>query len=156
VRVFLRLLGFLWPHKWRVFLAILLGAVTVVSNVGLLAVAAYVISAAAIVSYLSLLAIPVYLVRFFSVLRAVSRYAERLVSHDVTFELLAGLRTWFYARLEPLAPARLLRYRSGDLLSRTVKDVGSWRTSTCGSSPRPSWRSLSPCSPSLLFTFSTR
>ena len=123
MRVFLRLLGFLWPHKWRVFLAILLGAVTVVSNVGLLAVAAYVISAAAIVSYLSLLAIPVYLVRFFSVLRAVSRYAERLVSHDVTFELLAGLRTWFYARLEPLAPARLLRYRSGDLLSRTVKDV---------------------------------
>jgi ATP-binding cassette subfamily C protein CydC len=123
VRVFLRLLGFLWPHKWRVALAILLGAVTVASNVGLLAVAAYVISAAAIVAYLSLLAIPVYLVRFFSVLRAVSRYAERLVSHDVTFELLTNLRTWFYARLEPLAPARLLRYRSGDLLSRIVKDV---------------------------------
>jgi ATP-binding cassette, subfamily C, bacterial CydC len=75
------------------------------------------------VAYLSLLAIPVYLVRFFSVLRAVSRYAERLVSHDVTFELLVNLRTWFYARLEPLAPARLLRYRSGDLLSRIVKDV---------------------------------
>jgi ATP-binding cassette subfamily C protein CydC len=123
VRVFLRLLGFLWPHKWRVALAILLGAVTVASNVGLLAVAAYVISAAAIVAYLSLLAIPVYLVRFFSVLRAVSRYAERLVSHDVTFELLTSLRTWFYARLEPLAPGRLLRYRSGDLLSRIVKDV---------------------------------
>jgi ATP-binding cassette, subfamily C, bacterial CydC len=123
VRVFLRLLGFLWPHKWRVALAILLGAVTVASNVGLLAVAAYVISAAAIVAYLSLLAIPVYLVRFFSVLRAVSRYAERLVSHDVTFELLTNLRTWFYARLEPLAPGRLLRYRSGDLLSRIVKDV---------------------------------
>jgi ATP-binding cassette, subfamily C, bacterial CydC len=123
VRNFLRLLGFLWPHKWRVVLAALLGAVTVVSNVGLLAVAAYVISAAAIVAYLSLLAIPVYLVRFFSVLRAVSRYAERLVSHDVTFELLTNLRTWFYARLEPLAPGRLLRYRSGDLLSRIVKDV---------------------------------
>ena len=124
MRVFLRLLGFLWPHKWRVVLAILLGAVTVASNVGLLAVAAYVISAAAIVAYLSLLAIPVYLVRFFSVSRAVSRYAERLVSHDVTFELLTNLRTWFYARLEPLAPARLMRYRSGDLLSRIVKDVG--------------------------------
>ena len=124
MRVFLRLLGFLWPHKWRVVLAILLAAVTVASNVGLLAVAAYVISAAAIVAYLSLLAIPVYLVRFFSVSRAVSRYAERLVSHDVTFELLTNLRTWFYARLEPLAPARLMRYRSGDLLSRIVKDVG--------------------------------
>jgi ATP-binding cassette, subfamily C, bacterial CydC len=123
MRILLRLLGFLWPHKWRVALAILLGAVTVASNVGLLAVAAYVISAAAVVAYLSLLAIPVYLVRFFSVSRAVSRYAERLVSHDVTFELLTNLRTWFYARLEPLAPARLLRYRSGDLLTRITKDV---------------------------------
>ena len=123
MRIFLRLLGFLWPHKWRVALAVLLGVLTVASNVGLLAVAAYVISAAAVVSYLSLLAIPVYLVRFFSVSRAASRYAERLVSHDVTFGLLTSLRTWFYCRLEPLAPARLLHYRSGDLLSRIVKDV---------------------------------
>ena len=51
----------------------------------------------------------------FSVSRAASRYAERLVSHDVTFRLLAELRTRFYARLAPLAPARLLQYRSGDL-----------------------------------------
>jgi ATP-binding cassette, subfamily C, bacterial CydC len=123
VRVLLRLLEFLWPHKWRVALAIVFGVLTVATNVGLLAVAAYVISAAAIVSYLSLLAIPVYLVRLFSVSRAASRYTERLVAHDVTFELLANLRTWFYGRLEPLAPARLLRYRSGDLLSRIVKDV---------------------------------
>jgi ATP-binding cassette, subfamily C, bacterial CydC len=123
VRTFLRLLRFLWPHKWRVAVAVLLGVLTVVSNVGLLAVAAYVISAAAIVSYLSLLAIPVYLVRLFSVSRAVSRYAERLVSHDVTLKLLASLRAWFYGRLAPLAPAHLLRYRSGDLLSRVVKDV---------------------------------
>jgi len=123
MRIFWRLLGFLWPHRWRVALATFLGTVTVASNVGLLAVAAYVISAAAVVAYLSLLAIPVYLVRFFSVSRALSRYAERLVSHDVTFELLTNLRTWFYAHLEPLAPARLLRYRSGDLLTRIVKDV---------------------------------
>ena len=52
-----------------------------------------------------------------------ARYAERMVSHSLTFKLLADLRTWFYSRLEPLAPARLLRYRSGDLLSRIVKDV---------------------------------
>jgi ATP-binding cassette subfamily C protein CydC len=123
VRVFLRLLGFLKPYRWRVVLAVVLGVLTVVSNVGLLATAAYVISAAAIVPYLSMLVIPVYLVRLFSVSRALSRYAERLASHDVTFKLLKDLRTCFYARLAPLAPARLLRYRSGDLLSRIVKDV---------------------------------
>jgi ATP-binding cassette, subfamily C, bacterial CydC len=121
--VLLRLLGFLKPYRWRVLLGILLGVATVASNVGLLATAAYVISAAAVVPFLAMLTIPVYLVRLFSVSRAASRYAERLVSHDVTFRLLAELRTRFYSRLAPLAPARLLRYRSGDLLSRIVKDV---------------------------------
>jgi ATP-binding cassette, subfamily C, bacterial CydC len=111
------------PYKWRVLLGVLLGAATVASNVGLLATAAYVISAAAVVPFLAMLTIPVYLVRLFSVSRAASRYAERLVSHDVTFKLLAELRTRFYTRLAPLTPARLLRYRSGDLLSRIVKDV---------------------------------
>ena len=90
---------------------------------GLLSTAAYVISAAALVSYISLLTIPIYLVRFFSVSRSFSRYFERLVSHDVTFRLLGGVRSWFYARLTPLAPAFLERYRSGDLLSRLVEDV---------------------------------
>ena len=123
VRVFLRLLGFLRPYRWRVVLGVLLGVATVASNVGLLATAAYVISAAAVVPFLAMLTIPVYLVRLFSVSRAASRYAERLVSHDVTFRLLAELRTRFYTRLAPLAPARLLQYRSGDLLSRIVKDV---------------------------------
>src|SRR5260221_12389497 len=55
--------------------------------------------------------------------RAVSRYTERLVAHDVTFRLLAQLRIWVYSRLEPLAPARLLMYRSGDALTRLFADV---------------------------------
>ena len=121
--VFVRLLGFLKPHLPRVMLAVLLGVATVASNVGLLATAAYVISAAVLVPFLGALVIPIYLVRLFGVSRAGARYTERMVSHDLTFRLLAGLRTWFYSRLEPLAPARLLRYRTGDLLSRIVRDV---------------------------------
>jgi ATP-binding cassette subfamily C protein CydC len=123
MRTFLRLLGFLRPHLPRVALAVLLGVATVASNVGLLAVAAYVISAATLVPLLGYLVVPSYLVRLFGISRAGARYAERMVSHDLTFRLLADLRTWFYGRLEPLAPARLPRYRSGDLLSRVVKDV---------------------------------
>jgi ATP-binding cassette subfamily C protein CydC len=123
VRTFLRIVGFLKPHIPRVALAALLGVATVAGNVGLLATAAYVISAAVLVPFLGTLAIPIYLVRLFGVFRAGARYSERMVSHNLTFRLLANLRTWFYTRLEPLAPARLLRYRSGDLLSRIVKDV---------------------------------
>lgn len=123
MRVFLRLVGFLKAHRLQVALAIFLGVATVVGNVGLLATAAYVIAAAALMPLLAALAGPIYLVRLFGVGRAAARYAERMVSHSLTFKLLADLRTWFYARLEPLAPARLLRYRTGDLLSRIVKDV---------------------------------
>ena len=123
MRVFLRLLGFLKPHVSQVALAVMLGVATVASNIGLLATAAYVISASALVSFLAALVIPIYLVRLFGVSRAGARYAERMVSHNLTFRLLANLRTWFYARIEPLAPARLHRYHSGDLLSRIVKDV---------------------------------
>jgi ATP-binding cassette subfamily C protein CydC len=123
VRTFLRLLGFLRPHLPRVALAGLLGVATVASNVGLLATAAYVIAAATLVPLLGYLVLPSYLVRLFGISRAGARYTERMVSHDLTFRLLADLRTAFYRRLEPLAPARLLRHRSGDLLSRVVKDV---------------------------------
>lgn len=123
MRTYLRLLGFLAPYRFRVALAVFLGVATVVSNVGLLSTAAYVISAAAIVPFISMLAIPVFLVRLFSISRSFGRYFERLVSHDATFKLLGRVRTWFFNRLEPLAPGRLLTYRSGDLLSRISRDV---------------------------------
>jgi len=121
--IFVRLLAFLAPVHRRVALAILLGCATVASNMGLLGMAAYLIAAAALKPLLILLTLPIYIVRFMGVSRAVARYAERLVAHDVTFRLLAVLRARVYARLAPLAPARLLAYRSGDVLARLVGDV---------------------------------
>jgi ABC-type transport system involved in cytochrome bd biosynthesis fused ATPase/permease subunit len=118
-----RLLRLLGAYRWRVALAIVLGCATIASNIGLLAAAAYLIAAAALQPLLVTLSFPIYLVRLFGVSRAFSRYAERLVSHHVTLTLLAEVRTWFYSRLEPLAPARLLEYRSGDVLARITKDV---------------------------------
>src|SRR5205807_167223 len=121
--LFLRLLKFLSPFRWQIALAIFLGCATIASNIALLGTAAYLIAAAAIVPFLVLLTLPIYIVRFMGVLRAVSRYRERLVAHNVTFRLLAQLRTFVYSRLEPLAPARLLAYRSGDVLTRLVADI---------------------------------
>jgi thiol reductant ABC exporter CydC subunit len=62
-------------------------------------------------------------VRFFGVTRGVSRYLERLVSHNLTLKLLTRLRVWFYESLLPLAPARTSQYRSGDLLTRLTSDI---------------------------------
>ena len=123
MRVLVRLLGFLGRHRWRVALAVALGAGMMASNVALLSVAAYLIAASALQLGLSQLTLPMFLVQIFGISRAALRYAERLVAHNVTFKLLASLRTWLYGRLEPLSPARLLGYRSGDLLARIVKDV---------------------------------
>ncbi len=123
MRVLVRLLGFLGAHRWQVALAVALGIGTMASNVGLLSVAAYLIAASALQYGLSQLTLPMFLVQIFGISRAAFRYLERLVSHNVTFKLLADLRSWLYGRLEPLSPARLLEHRSGDLLTRIVKDV---------------------------------
>ncbi len=119
----LALLKLLVP-KWRYMLAaVLLDALTVVSNVGLLAAAALLISKAALhPPVLSLMTLVVG-VRFFGISRAVFRYLERYVSHNVTFQLLKEIRVWFYSHLEPLAPAVTGKYHSGQLFSRIVTDV---------------------------------
>ena len=121
----IRLLGFLKGSWGWVALSVLLGVLTVGSNVGLMGTSAFLISSAALHPELGALQVAIVGVRFFGITRGVFRYAERLTSHDVTFRLLARLRTWFFRALEPLAPARLMEYRSGDLLARIVSDVES-------------------------------
>ncbi len=118
-----RLLQFITPYKKWVALSVLLGSLAVGSGVALLATSAYLISAAALQPDISALSVAIVGVRFFGLARGVFRYLERLVSHNVTFKVLARLRVWFYEALEPLAPARLQQFGSGDLLSRIVTDV---------------------------------
>ena len=84
---------------------------------------AWLISTAALHPSVADLGVAVVGVRFFGITRGIFRYLERLTSHDVTFRLLSQLRVWFYEKLEPLAPARLMEFRAGDLLSRIIGDV---------------------------------
>jgi ATP-binding cassette subfamily C protein CydCD len=119
------LLRQLSPYKWLVLLSVILGWGTVASGIGLLATSAYLISAAALQPSIAVLQVPIVAVRFFGLARGIFRYLERYVSHDTTFRLLAKLRVWFYQALEPLAPARLMQYQSGDLLNRIHHDINS-------------------------------
>src|SRR5579859_408001 len=123
MKTFTRLLSFLSPFRWLMALAIILGSVMIASSMGLLGMAAYLIAASALGPLLVLLSIPIYMVRAMGIVRALSRYTERLVSHNVTFRLLARLRVWAYSRIEPQAPAHLLAHRSGDMLARLVADI---------------------------------
>jgi len=103
--------------------AAVLGALTVVFGVGLMATAGYLISRAAERPEILSLMLAIVAVQFFGIGRPVLRYLERLASHDMTLRVLGGLRARFYERIEPLAPAELDCYRKGDLLSRMVADV---------------------------------
>ena len=122
-RVFWRLLRLAAPFAWRMALAALLGFATIGSSIGLMSTSGYLIAKAALRPSIADLQLAIVGVRFFGIARGGFRYLERLVSHDVTFRLLARLRVWFYSALEPLAPARLMQYRSGDLLARIVADI---------------------------------
>ncbi|MFN2137820.1 MAG: thiol reductant ABC exporter subunit CydD [Candidatus Promineifilaceae bacterium] len=119
----LRLLAFLKPYWARIALSVLLGTLTIGSGVALLATSAYLISAAALQPSIADLSVAIVGVRAFGLSRGIFRYLERLVSHDVTFRVLAEIRVWFYRALEPLAPARLQERGSGELLGYIVGDV---------------------------------
>jgi len=56
-------------------------------------------------------------------LTAVLHWAESWVSHDVAFRLLSEMRISLFRKLDQLAPAYLVRRRTGDLVSMATQDV---------------------------------
>jgi thiol reductant ABC exporter CydC subunit len=92
-------------------------------GIGLMTAAGYLISRAAEQPPILALTVTIVAVRFFGLARPLARYLERITSHDVALRSLARIRTRFYERIEPLAPAQLEGYRRGELLNRMVGDV---------------------------------
>ena len=123
MRVYIRLLNLFSSFRWWVALSALLGFATIGCGVGLMAMSAYLISRAAEVTSIADLSITIALVQLFAIARAALRYLERYLTHTATFRILARLRSWLYASLEPLVPARLLESRSGDVLTRLMADT---------------------------------
>ena len=111
------------PRRRRIVLAVVLGTAAVTASMGLLAASGYLIVRASEQPPVLQLSTVIVMVRFFGTSRAVLRYAERLISHDLAFRQLADLRTAFFEKLIPLVPGSLGSVRGADLLSRFVADV---------------------------------
>lgn len=109
--------------RGRLVLSLVLGSLALGSAVGLMATSGYLISRASQQPPVLYLMMAVTATRAFGIGRALFRYAERLVSHDVVLRMLADTRVAVFRRLERLAPAGLRGARRGDLLSRLVADV---------------------------------
>jgi thiol reductant ABC exporter CydC subunit len=100
-----------------------LGAAALGASVGLMATSGWLISRASQMPPILALEVATVGVRFFGLARGVTRYAERLVSHDAAFRALGDVRVAVYERLERLAPQGLIDWRRGDLLARLGADV---------------------------------
>jgi ATP-binding cassette subfamily C protein CydC len=123
---FWRLIRLFAPYRNWMLAGIALALMTLLANVALMAVSGWFIASMALAGLAGVTMnyfTPAALIRAFAILRTGGRYAERLVTHEATFRLLASLRVWFYSHLEPLAPARLMQYRSADLASRIQTDI---------------------------------
>jgi ATP-binding cassette, subfamily C, bacterial CydC len=115
-----------YPYHMWMLLGTAAATLTLLANVMLMAASSWFLAAMATAGAAGVAMnyfVPAALIRGSAMLRTGGRYAERVINHEATFRLIASLRVWFYRHLEPLAPARLQAYHSGDLLSRIRADI---------------------------------
>ncbi|QIM63120.1 cysteine/glutathione ABC transporter ATP-binding protein/permease CydC [Pasteurellaceae bacterium Orientalotternb1] len=117
-------------HLWQLVLGIILAITSLAASIGLLSLSGWFLAASALVgsSLLFNFFYPSSGVRGLAIGRTVSRYFERLVTHDGTFKVLANLRVAVFRKLIPLSPAGVSRYRNSELLNRLVSDVDTLDT----------------------------
>ncbi|AQQ00747.1 thiol reductant ABC exporter subunit CydC [Pseudoalteromonas aliena] len=126
MRNFIRLLKLCAPHSKAMLLGTFLATITVLANVGLLAISGWFLAsmaAAGIAGVQMNYFTPAGTIRFLAIVRTASRYGERLVTHNATFLLLSEIRTNVFATLSKLNNVDLAMSRSADLVNRLQNDV---------------------------------
>lgn len=113
-------------QRCRVALGFFLACVTLLAQVGLLALSGWFIAAmglagaaGASINYFT----PAAIIRALAILRTAGRYGERLVTHDATLRMTGEWRSWFYGELEKRAPAGIADLHSADTFSRFRADI---------------------------------
>ncbi|AAP96425.1 cysteine/glutathione ABC transporter ATP-binding protein/permease CydC [[Haemophilus] ducreyi] len=117
-------------HWGLLLLGIVLAITSLAASIGLLSLSGWFLSASFLAgsSLIFNFFYPSSGVRGLAISRTVSRYFERLVTHDATFRVLANLRVAVFRKLIPLSPAKLNHFRHSELLNRLVADVDTLDT----------------------------
>ena len=113
-------------HARSIALTVFLLLLTLLAGTALLGLAGHFLIAAALAGVTAMgfnFFGPSAGIRALTFIRILSRYAEKLVGHDVTLRLARDLRVDFFRSALPLAPLGLGRHRVGDLLARLVADI---------------------------------
>ena len=120
LNVWIRLFGLVRPVKFQFLVTLALGMLHHGSVIVLGALSALLVGAVFRDEPLTTL---VVLVCIFAPLSSLLFYLESWQAHDMAFRLLARMRIDLYNKLEPLAPAYMVRRRSGDFVSVVGGDV---------------------------------
>jgi len=114
------LLRFVWPWRVKLALTVLCGVGRVLAFIGVGVLGALVV--AGVASGRPVLGLTVGLL-LAAPAAATLHWLESWLAHDMAYRLLAEMRIALFAKLERLAPAYLLRRRSGDLVALATQDV---------------------------------
>ena len=118
--VWVRLFGLVRPFRFQFLITLALGMLHHGSIIVLGAFSALLVGAVFRDEPITTLLV---LVCVFAPLSALLFYLESWQAHDMAFRLLARMRIDLYNKLEPLAPAYMVRRRSGDVVSVVAGDV---------------------------------
>ncbi len=110
-------------ERGRLLLAAALGALATLASPALLALSGYLLARASQAPPIFTLTAAIVGVRLFGLLRATTRYAERLVAHDLALRRLGRMRVEAFARLVDLVPNALGPRSSTAVLDGVVADV---------------------------------
>ena len=120
LNVWIRLFGLVRPVRLQFLFTLAMGMLHHGSVIVLGALSALLVGAVFRDEPLTTLLV---LVCVFAPLSALLFYLETWQAHDMAFRLLARMRIDLYDKLEPLAPAYMVRRRSGDFVSVVGGDV---------------------------------
>ena len=120
LNVWIRLFGLVRPVRFQFLFTLVMGMLHHGSVIVLGALSALLVGAVFRDEPLTTLLV---LVCVFAPLSALLFYLETWQAHDMAFRLLARMRIDLYEKLEPLAPAYMVRRHSGDFVSVVGGDV---------------------------------
>ncbi|MEC7466012.1 MAG: thiol reductant ABC exporter subunit CydC, partial [SAR324 cluster bacterium] len=120
VQVCKALMGHIMPWKRRLIMTFLFGVLRVIAFIGV-----GVLSALIVMALKNQTPFDDYLI-FLIIIASVSgilHWLESWVAHDMAFRLLAEMRIQVFRKLDQIAPAYLVRRRTGDLMGIVTQDV---------------------------------
>jgi ATP-binding cassette, subfamily B, bacterial len=119
-RLVAELMRMIVPWKGRLAATFVFGVLRIVAYVGVGVLSALVVRALAVGEpYAALL----WALAVTAPLAGVLHWLESWIAHDMAFRLLAEMRIDVYRKLDALAPAYLVRRRTGDLMALATHDV---------------------------------